>query len=75
VYRFTLRPPAFIDPKRTSFDLLFYDETYFVDLRLVEGQPVPLTGAPECKAEVDRNPDLPEYGGMFIPELIHVRCP
>lgn len=74
VYSFVLRPPTFIDPKRTAFDLLFYDETYFVDLRLVEGQPVPLTGAPDCKAEVDRSPDLPDYGGMFIPELIHVRC-
>jgi ABC-type uncharacterized transport system substrate-binding protein len=75
VYRFTVRPPQRVDPAKVSFDVMFYDETYFVDLRLAEGKPIAVSGAPGCSAEVDKNPDLPDYGGMFIPELVHVRCP
>lgn len=74
VYRFVVRPPRFVDPRRVSYGLLFFDETYYVDLRLVEGKPVAITGAVGCSTEVDKNPDLPDYGGMFLPELVHVRC-
>jgi ABC-type uncharacterized transport system substrate-binding protein len=74
VYRFVVRPPRLVDPRRVSYGLLFYDETYYVDLRLAEGKPVVISGAQECRAEVEKNPDLPDYGGMFLPELVHVRC-
>lgn len=74
VYTFIVRPPQLVDPKKVPFDVMFFDETYYVDLRLMENKPVTFEGAEGCKAEVDKNPDLPDYGGMFIPELLHVRC-
>jgi hypothetical protein len=27
-----------------------------------------------CVPEVDSNPKLPDFAGMFVPEMIHVRC-
>ncbi|HEX7928649.1 MAG TPA: DUF1007 family protein [bacterium] len=74
IYTFIVRPPRLVDPKQVPFDVMFFDETYYVDLRLMENKPVTFEGAEGCKAEVDKNPDLPDYGGMFIPELLHVRC-
>jgi ABC-type uncharacterized transport system substrate-binding protein len=74
VYTFIVRPPRHVDPKQVSFDVMFFDETYYVDLRLMPDKPITFTGSEGCSGDVDRNPDLPDYGGMFIPELLHVRC-
>src|SRR5262249_18058917 len=74
IYRFVIRPQTFAAPNKTSLALLFYDEAYYVDLRIAEGTPIGVSGATGCGADLDKNPDLPDYGGMFLPERVHVHC-
>jgi tRNA threonylcarbamoyladenosine biosynthesis protein TsaE len=76
VYTFTARPPSPVNPREVSWNVLFYDETYYVDLRLEKSRPVRASGAEgsRCVPEVDSNPKLPDFAGMFVPEMIHVRC-
>jgi ABC-type uncharacterized transport system substrate-binding protein len=76
VYEFTIKLDKPVHPGRTDFSIAIYDESYYIDVTLLERNPVRFTGATGLTCRSDIKPDREKafYFGMVLPLRIHVQC-
>ena len=75
VYRFTVPLAVPVDPTRERVELAFYDETYYVDVALVEPG-IALVGAEGLGCTLEGREDLetPLYYGLAFPYRTAIAC-
>lgn len=76
VYKFTLKLPRAIDPRREKADFRFIDTTYYVDVDVKSEKHIKITGKGNnaCKFRIEKDTKNPIYYGMVIPKMIVLSC-
>lgn len=74
-YRFRLDLPNPVDPRTQNVSIRFLDETYYVDVKLIEKNGVSVRGKNTCGYRIRDDKKNPIYFGMVIPRQLVVQCP
>ena len=75
-YRFTVKLPQKVDPRKTRFDISMYDKEYYIDVQFDGVDAVRLKGpeAGACRPVLTEDVASPIYYGMVYPSLVQIRC-
>jgi ABC-type uncharacterized transport system substrate-binding protein len=75
-FRLTYALPKPVDPRHAPVAVSVYDHEYYVEVLLMEKDPVKIEGdAAGCAVEVTDDQDHAYYGGFVVPQLITAKCP
>lgn len=73
LYRFRVPLPEPVDPAVTPVAVGLFDETYYVDILLIE-RDIALDPATGCSAHLEQDMDQPIYYGTFFPTYAVLDC-
>jgi ABC-type uncharacterized transport system substrate-binding protein len=76
VYRFTVPLPSPADPMTVPVDLSVYDESFYVDVRFDQAEPIRFHGAAgsPCRYWMHEDKNNPIYFGMVNPQRVQLQC-
>jgi len=76
VYEFTVKLDRPVDPTKVDVSVSLYDESYYIDVTLLEREPVRFSGASPLSCRPDIKPDRERafYFGMVQPLKIRMQC-
>ena len=75
-YAFYVPVPGNLDPRKTTFGVGFYDETYYIDLNVGSPRRLRVTGnwPGECRPALVEDTQNPIYFGMVNPLYVQIGC-
>ncbi len=75
-YSFTVPLPSPVDPVTTPVDLSVYDESFYVDVRFDQGEPIRFhgTAGSPCRYWMHEDKNNPIYHGMVNPQRVQLQC-
>ncbi len=76
VYRFTIPLPSPVDPMTVPVDLSVYDESFYVDVRFDQAEPIRFhgTAGSPCRYWMHEDKNNPIYFGMVNPQRVQLQC-
>ncbi|NFV80207.1 DUF1007 family protein [Magnetospirillum aberrantis] len=76
LYGFRLRLPEPVDPRKQTFSLSTYEETYYIDIDFANETAVRLIGdgSDGCRAIMSPDSDNKLYGGIVVPNKVEITC-